>query len=180
MRSMNSLYRQLETILSSTEIKVFNRSGFLRRLKQGNLTRDEDKDTHFCVYFAAFDPKTKYVFIGRHKKSGLWLFNGGHIEKRENLEEVLMREMREEWGLVLPVNTKNPNLATITKIKKPSKTPCFSHYDIWYFVPVSKNKFKPDYKKLKKEFFENRWLTVEEAKKLVIDKNTLIALKLLK
>ncbi len=34
-----------------------------------------------------------------HKKLGVWLYPGGHIEADENPEEALFREVREETGL---------------------------------------------------------------------------------
>lgn len=176
---MNNLYRELKEVFSSVNTKVYNRREFLRRLKQGNLTRDENKDTHFCVYFAAFDSKLKQVFIGLHKKSGLWLFNGGHIDKGEILDEAIKREMGEEWGFILPFDANTPSLATFTKIAKPSKTPCLLHYDIWYFVPVDRNTFHPNPKKLAKEFFENRWVSINEASRIIIDSNTIKALGLI-
>jgi 8-oxo-dGTP diphosphatase len=36
----------------------------------------------------------------RHAYSGLWSFPGGHVEPRENLTEALVREVREEIGVV--------------------------------------------------------------------------------
>lgn len=68
-------------------------STFFSRIEKGQLTRDENISSHFCVYFAAYDPECKQVFIGQHKKSGLWLFNGGHIDKGETPNETLKREM---------------------------------------------------------------------------------------
>ena len=148
---------------------------FLDRVKQGRLTRDENPLTHFGVYFAGFDPKIKEVFIGLHKKSDLWLFNGGHIDQGELLRETLAREMEEEWGFVHPAaETLDPSLLTITKITSSSQI-CRLHYDIWYFVPVDKVNFSPDESRLTKEFHEIRWMAFPEAKKIITDYNTFSA-----
>ena len=56
---------------------------FLSRLEEERPTRDENEQTHFCVYFLPFNPETKQVFIGDHRKSGLWLVPGGHIDMEE-------------------------------------------------------------------------------------------------
>ncbi|MBI5222087.1 MAG: NUDIX domain-containing protein [Candidatus Magasanikbacteria bacterium] len=125
---------------------------FLRRIGEGKLTRDENPVAHFGVYFAGFDPGVGEVFVGRHRKSDLWLFNGGHIDGGETLGETLAREMSEEWGFVHPAaKTLEPSLLTITEITNDRQI-CRRHYDIWYFAPVDKTSFSPDEAKLAKEF----------------------------
>lgn len=148
---------------------------YRQRLGQGKLTRDEDPLTHFGVYFAAFNPKLKEVFIGLHKKAGLWLFSGGHIDRGERLHQALKREMGEEWGFVHPAaNNLEPSLLTITEITNDRQI-CRRHYDIWYFIPMAKNKTSFDKSKLVEEFHQTKWVTYAEAGKLVTDSNTLFA-----
>jgi len=148
---------------------------FLRRIGEGKLTRDENQVTHFGVYFAGFDPAVGEVLVGRHKKSDLWLFNGGHIDRGESLGQTLEREMGEEWGFVHPAaKTLEPCLLTITEITN-GRQICRRHYDIWYFVPVDKTSFSPDETKLAKEFHEIKWVTFAEARKAITDSNTLMA-----
>lgn len=142
---------------------------FLERLEQEKLTINENPQSHLCTYFAAYDPKARQVFIGHHKKAGLWLVNGGHIDEGETLQETLKREIDEEWGLDYEnLNISEPQLFTITEIYNPGKQPCRAHYDIWHFVSVDKNTFNPDKDKLAEEFYENRWANLKEARELVI------------
>src|SRR4030042_2653229 len=149
---------------------------FLERLKEGKLTKDENPKSHFCTYFAAYDPKTKQVFIGHHKKSGLWLFNGGHIDERETINQTLSREIDEEWGFGSDdFNIESTPLLTITDIYNPTKQTCRVHYDLWHFIGVDKKEFKPDAVKLAEEFYKTDWKSLEDARKLITDKNTLSA-----
>lgn len=128
----------IETATSKTPSEETVGERFLERAKEGLLTRDENPETHFCVYFAGYDPKAKKIFIGHHIKSGLWLFNGGHIDKGEVPMETLHREVGEEWGNSIRVDVEDkPALLTITEINNPTKQKCRLHYDIWYFVPLS-------------------------------------------
>ena len=148
---------------------------FLNRINEGKLTRDENPVTHFGVYFAGFDPAVGEVFVGRHRKSDLWLFNGGHIDRGESLAQTLEREMEEEWGFVHPsAKILEPPLLTITEITNDRQV-CRLHYDIWYFAPVDKTNFSPDEAKLEKEFHEMKWVTFAEARKAITDLNTLTA-----
>ncbi|MCX6730917.1 MAG: NUDIX domain-containing protein [Candidatus Roizmanbacteria bacterium] len=140
----NPLQKDLLLLLenaSNLTVDICNR--FIARINQGNLTRDENPPSHLCVYFAAYDPKNRNVFMGKHIKSGLWLFNGGHVDKNESIEDALYREMKEEWGLVQKTNISAPSLFTITQIENPKRQTCGWHYDIWYFIPFQKDLFHP-------------------------------------
>ncbi|MCX6732051.1 MAG: NUDIX domain-containing protein [Candidatus Roizmanbacteria bacterium] len=173
----NSLQSNLLLLLENVpSLNTDVRRRFITRITEGNLTRDENPLSHLCVYFAAYDPKKRQVFMGKHIKSGLWLFNGGHVDKNESLEAALYREMQEEWGLVQKININTPSLFTITKIENPKKQTCEWHYDIWYFIPFKKDLFHPIQKLLSKEFFEWGWKTTDEAQILARDRATLIGI----
>lgn len=149
---------------------------FSNRVNKGQLTRDENPISHSCVYFAGYDKNTKKVFIGHHKKSGLWLFNGGHIDKGETPEEAVDREISEEWGVKISQESiGNPKLLTVAPIDNPNKK-CRTHFDIWYFVSLSEKNFKPDQTLLETEFFTSGWKTIDEAKELMKEDANLLAI----
>lgn len=148
---------------------------FLERIKEGKLIRDENPESHFCSYFAGYDPDAKKVFIGHHKKSGLWLFNGGHIDENESPIDTVKREMVEEWGVGVNIEKiGKPKLLTITSINQPNIA-CKKHYDIWYFVPLDEKTFNPDPKLMETEFYQAGWKTIEEAREVAVTQ-TLVAL----
>jgi 8-oxo-dGTP pyrophosphatase MutT (NUDIX family) len=175
----HSLSNQLKHYLTPTlcSQEVFSR--FLRRIEQGGLTRAEDSLSHACVYFAAYDGQARQVFLGHHRKSSLWLFTGGHIEPGEVVQEAVAREIGEEWGRqIAPGDVGGPDLFTITTITQPNY-PCQEHYDIWVFFPVKKDEFCVDPERLGEEFYTIQWMGIEEARRLVIDPNTLQALSMI-
>jgi len=72
---INKQTEELEKILKNNFAGDALAENFLQRIEEGKITRDENPKSHFCIYFAAYDPTAKKVFIGHHKKSGFWLFN---------------------------------------------------------------------------------------------------------
>lgn len=173
----SKLTSELKELLSSRHLGAEISEKFLQRIEQGSLVKSEDQKSHLCAYFAAYDPNAKQVFIGHHKKSGLWLFNGGHVDSGETIKETLIREIGEEWGLDGNDFTLDPPaFLTITEINNPTKQPCNFHYDLWCFVPVDKNIFNPIDSNLLEEFHEAGWKNLDEARSLILEKNTLSAI----
>ena len=139
---------------------------FLQRAKEGLLTRDENSHSHFCVYFLPYNPITKQVFIVHHKKSGLWISPGGHIDKGEYLLHALNREIKEELGMTnFFAELPKPFLLTITPIQN-AVQPCKEHLDIWFLVKTDGNDFNVD----PQEFHNTKWMGLQEAKQIVTDK----------
>lgn len=115
---MDKLKQELLKIIKGTWAREEIKKRFLARLREGNLTRDENEESHFCVFFAGVDFKTKKVFIGHHKKADIWLFNGGHIDNRELPIQTMIREMGEEWNIKIQnLKFKTQNLNSKIKIK---------------------------------------------------------------
>ncbi len=171
---MHTLSDAIKEITNQFDGKVA--ATFMARVGEGAVTRDENPSTHFCVYFAAYDQSAGEVFMGHHKKSGLWLFNGGHIDKGEIPVEAVEREIGEEWGIVVSRDSiGKPELLTITDINNRPKQTCTKHYDIWYFIPLDKSAVF-DQDKLAKEFYETRWMPVDQVVPLVTDLSTVKAL----
>lgn len=149
---------------------------YRERIGKGDLSRDEDPATHLCVYFAALDSRAREVFLGHHKKSGLWLFSGGHLDAGENLRQAAVREIGEEWGLdAAGLSIGEPELLTITPIENAAH-PCRRHFDVWYFIDVAEENFRPDLAKLAAEAYGMCWFNLEEARQVVTDPNTRTAL----
>jgi len=162
----------LSEIIARTPTTPDVRTRHTERLAQGRPTRDEDPDTHFCVYFLPFNPGTGEVFLVHHRKANLWISPGGHIDAGETPLETLGREAREELGLPYnPPRNEQPFLLTITEIRTPSH-PCRRHYDIWYLICTDGDGFVVD----PAEFYETRWVGLPEALELVSDPNNCQAL----
>jgi len=171
MNIFDSIYSVLDkSICPDTD--VYN--GFKERLEKGLLTQEENPVSHFCVYFLPYNPKNKKVFIVHHKKSGLWISPGGHMDKDETIWETANREINEELGMKnffqsAPV----PFLLTITPIDSQAYA-CKLHFDIWCLVQTDGKDFNID----GQEFFDTKWLTINEARQLVTNVQNIAALDL--
>lgn len=152
-------------------------AAFMARAAEGAPTRDENPQTHFSVYFAGYDPTTSLMLMGHHKISGLWLFNGGHMDAGELPIQSAVREIGEEWGLDIGAEALGePQLLTITEISRKINVPCLAHYDFWYFVPLDSQTTVFDAAKLATEFYEMRWLTAAAARQLALEPATHLAI----
>lgn len=58
-------------------------------------------EKHFCVSVYVYDEKEQKVLLIKHKKMGLWVQPGGHVEPNESMEEAAIREVYEETGLTV-------------------------------------------------------------------------------
>jgi ADP-ribose pyrophosphatase YjhB (NUDIX family) len=134
-------------------------------------TRDEGEVEHIGVYIMAVDFKAKEVYLGHHRKSNLWLPNGGHVDDGETLDETAIREIKEEWGQKDTVQEiGHPVLLSIVDIEN-SKLwgKCRKHYDVWYFVKVNKDLFHIEQAIIEQEFYEARWVNMSKARELTKD-----------
>lgn len=177
---MNNLTEEIRTLIRQPiYANSHSPMKWLNRLEQGALTRDENPHSHFCVYFLPFNPETEKLFIIHHKKSGLWLAPGGHIDKEENLFRTLSREVMEELGLNnihTGYRTVEIFLLTITPINHSiQRQTCQEHFDIWYRFPADGSDFQVD----PREFHSTLWVTIAEARKLVTDPANLQAIALM-
>lgn len=135
-----------------------DKKAILRWLSSGEpICREENPQRHLCAYFALVNSEKTHMFLVHHQKSGLWLPNGGHVEKGESLEETVVRELKEELGLSWQ-RTLKPFF--VTRITTVGKTAGHTHHDIWFLVPIDpKTKLNPS----EDEFYDWGWFSLEEA-----------------
>ncbi len=144
---------------------------FLKRLDQGKLIREEDPLTHFCVFFWPINFKTKKVLLGHHIKADSWIPPGGHIDLGEqNLLATAKREIGEELDYKAKDSQLLPLTFSIVELHNP-RVPCQAHFDLWFLVSTNKPLVGTA-----KEFHQTRWVTLNEAKKLLTIPQYLIAL----
>jgi 8-oxo-dGTP pyrophosphatase MutT (NUDIX family) len=97
---------------------------------------------HLVVYFVPVDPANRCLLLGDHRKSGLWLPPGGHVEDGEDPRQAVLREAREELGITaefhpgLGAAGEGPFFLTVTPTSEPA-----SHLDVdlWFVLRLSRD-----------------------------------------
>jgi len=172
---MNKLSEEIKQAIQKCEYENSDTyQKFLDRIEQGNLTRDENEASHFCTYFLPYNKDKNEVFFGHHKKSGLWLSPGGHIDKDETLLNTLNREIDEELGVKeFFKGDQIPFMYFVTSILSDTRA-CQYHFDLWYLMQTDGGNFNVDLT----EFYDVKWLSIDEAKKITADPSNLKALSI--
>ncbi len=128
-----------------------------------------------CICGSAIVMNNEKTLLIKHKKLGVWLNPGGHLEENETPEEAAVREAKEETGMDVEIidthskekKDKIKNEGAVEKILPFSimyeyvgyKTEMHEHFDMIYLVkPKTDAGIKPDYE----EITEIKWFSENE------------------
>jgi 8-oxo-dGTP diphosphatase len=137
-----------------------DQAGILDWVASGaQLFRTAPPDTppkHLVVYFVPVDAAERCLLLGDHRKSGLWLPPGGHVEDGEDPRMAVVRETREELGIAAESDDK-PFFLTVTPTKGANR---HLDVDLWFVLRVTRHeaRLNPD----QREFKAVRWFGLDE------------------
>lgn len=121
-------------------------------------------DPHLVAYIVARDPGDGAILLTEHRRSGLRLPPGGHVEPGEHPVQTVRREIVEELGIEAcfaePFGER-PQFVTVTRTVG---DPTTQHHDVtlWFVVAVSRQaRLRPD----PREFASVRWWSEEELRR---------------
>ncbi len=96
--------------------------------------RADDPPQHLVAYGLLYDAMRQQVLLVDHKKAGLWLPSGGHVEPDEHPHSTVAREVREELDVEAAFYTPAalPFFVTVT----PTVGNVARHVDVslWYLL----------------------------------------------
>jgi 8-oxo-dGTP pyrophosphatase MutT (NUDIX family) len=114
---------------------------------------------HLVSYFLLADHLEGRVLLVDHRKAGLWLPSGGHVEPGEHPVATVRREVQEELGIPAvfsPVTGDRPVFVTVTETA--SAVGRHTDVSLWFVLSSGANEpLKPDLR----EFREVRWWSRE-------------------
>lgn len=114
-------------------------------------------DPHLVAYFLLLDPIQKKVLLVDHKKAGLWLPSGGHVELGELPRETVQREALEELGTQADFLLDPPFFLTVTQTV--GQTAGHTDVSMWYLLKGSASE---EYIFDREEFTQIRWFSVAD------------------
>lgn len=116
---------------------------------------------HLVSYFLLIDAEEQAFLLGDHRKSGLWLPSGGHVEPGESPVETVRRECVEELGvdaIFQELAGERPVLITVTQTRS-SRPDQHTDVSLWFVLARSrKDPLQPD----PREYRSVRWWTTDE------------------
>ena len=151
----------MKSIFSKEASKLKNKSYVDQIILQKFLTRissdkpffkSQNAKDHFGSFLLPIHKKTRQTYVGHHIKAGIWLPPGGHIEENESPEQAMRREFQEELGYKLTDEKVELFNLSITYYQN------HRHYDFWYLIYTDLQDFSLD----KGEFYEGKWISVDE------------------
>lgn len=116
---------------------------------------------HLVSYFLIVDGDEGAFLLGDHRKSGLWLPSGGHVEPGESPLDTVRRECVEELGIRARFHEatgEQPVFITVTRTRSSRPDP---HTDVslWFVLIHSRHAaLRPD----QREYRSVKWWTTDE------------------
>ena len=111
---------------------------------------------HLVSYFALVSDR--HILLVDHKNAQLWLPTGGHVEPHENPRMTVVRELREELDVSVPIEAIGPPLM-VTVTSTVGLTAGHTDVSLWYTVVADRDlriKFDAN------EFHSVRWFSFSE------------------
>jgi 8-oxo-dGTP diphosphatase len=124
------------------------------------ITKPDVPPKHLVSYFVLIDTSRKKLLLVDHKKSGLWLPAGGHVELDEDPKSTVEREIVEELrieAVFAPPTHELPLFVTVTVTV--GSTAGHTDVSLWYVVEGDSNT-EIDYDE--GEFKGIRWYDFDE------------------
>lgn len=173
---MFDLLKELKKYTPYDEQEALYKQEIIKFLKNNNNCFDRSNLQGHITAGGLVCDKQGNILLNHHKKSNMWFQFGGHSDGDKNSLRVARREIFEESGIKdikLGINgIFNIDIQRIQFNEKKNEPEHF-HYDINFLFIVNNHNST-----ISNESIEIKWVTIDEAKKLV-DKHDYGTLKMI-
>ena len=121
------------------------------------IKKPDSPAKHLVSYFLLVDIEAEEALLVNHRKAGLWLPPGGHVEPNEHPFQTVKREIQEELGIEADFISEDPLFLTVTETV--GLTAGHTDVSLWYILEGNKSK-KLDFDE--EEFFGIQWFTYDK------------------
>jgi 8-oxo-dGTP diphosphatase len=157
---IENIYNTISAIKPFDELEESHIQDILAWINSGapifRIKKPDIPSKHLVSYFVLFDESASKILLVDHKKAGLWLPTGGHVEINEYPREAVQRECLEELGILADFRMDEPLFITSTMTKGLAR-----HTDVslWY---VLRGNHQHQYKFDSGEFNRIKWFAFDE------------------
>ncbi|MET7747201.1 NUDIX domain-containing protein [Micromonospora sp. NPDC005367] len=162
MQVREEIRAMVEAIVPVDELEARHRAECLAWLAETrDIFRREKPRTpspHLVAYFLLYDETDGSVLLVDHRKAGMWLPSGGHVEPAEHPAETVRREMLEELGAPAVFHPRFGARPAFLTVSRTVGSPAEQHVDVslWFVLSGDRDQtFVPD----SGEFHGVRWWT---------------------
>ena len=120
------------------------------------FSRDQH-DAHFTASALVVDEARARTALVHHRKLGIWVQPGGHVDPGEPMEAAALREVREETGLAGRLAEEQPVHLDIHEIPERPDMPAHLHLDVRFLAVADGDLALSD------ESLDVQWLDFAEA-----------------
>ena len=157
----NTIVDIVSSIESFDEIEEAHKNDVLQWISSGaqifRVAKPDIPNKHLVSYFVVLDHLCEKILLVDHKKAGLWVPAGGHVEVNEDPKETVRREVQEELGIEAEFLFEDPLFISITKTV--GLTAGHMDVSLWYILKGdSCSQLDFD----QKEFHGIRWFNYHE------------------
>lgn len=123
-----------------------------------SVNKPQNAEEHLGVFAVVLSPDLQHTFLLHHRKAGLWLPPGGHVDAGLTFQEAAMQEVREELSMHTPnLIADNPVFLTRTLTQGLNA----GHIDVTVWLLVEGNR-RHAYHVQEKEAADSGWQEIDQ------------------